>query len=326
MKGDVCLGGTFNSIHAGHLSMLKQAFSLGGRVFIGLTSDEMASASRLSVIPYDRRRRKLEVACSRLGRRFEIMELHDPYGYSTLLRGLEGIVVSEATGFRVAEINRIREEKGFRPLAQYVVPIVRSFNGLPLSSTRVMSGECDRNGRLLHPVIVGIGSRNRNKTAAVKNAFALYSKQIGQTSFRAYQPVSNVPEQPFGSETIEGAISRANDSLRSNDLGIGIEAGLFSVDKLKAVFDVQYCVIIDRTGRITSGHGMGFSYPSSVLDEVAKGRTIGDIMSSVSGIGDIGRKAGAIGYLSHGKVGRKELTLQAVISALIPRLNPVLYH
>lgn len=305
--------------------MLKLAFSFGGRVYIGLTSDGMASAARKLVVPFDKRRKKLEAACSRLGGRFEIMELQDPFGYSTAIRGLDGIVVSEATSFRVSEINRIREEKGFRPLRQYLVPMIRSFNGLPLSSTRVMSGECDRNGKLLHPLRIGIGSRNSSKTAAVRGAFAAYSGEIGKATFRTYEPVSNVPEQPFGAETIDGALSRAKDSLRTNDLGIGIEAGLFSVEKLKAVFDVQYCVIIDRAGRITSGHGMGFSYPSTVLDEVAKGRTIGDIMSGVSGIDDIGRKKGAIGYLSHGRIGRKELTVQAVISALIPRLNPELY-
>lgn len=325
MKGGVCLGGTFNRIHSGHISMLKLAFSIGPRVYIGLTSDAMASKSRKNVAPYEVRKKKLESKCHSFGTLFEIMELNDAYGYSTRLRELKGIVVSEATNFRVAEINRIRESKGFKPLASYVVPIIRSFNGLPLSSTRVISGDCDRNGKLLHPMRVGIGSRNASKISAVKKAFALYGKEIGQATFRTYEPLSNVPEQPFGTETIDGALSRARDSLRTNDLGIGIEAGLFSIEQLKAVFDVQYCVIIDRAGRITSGHGMGFSYPSSVLDEVAKGRTIGDIMSSVSGIKDIGSKKGAIGYLSLGRIGRRDLTVQAVLSALIPRLNPQLY-
>lgn len=325
MRMDVCLGGTFNRIHAGHLSMLDLAFRLGGRVYIGLTSDGMAGRTRERVLPYGARLRALSGACRRFGDNFEVMELDDPFGYSTVLRGLRGIVVSEATTFRVQEINRIRSEKGFPPLLTYVVPMIRSFNGLPLSSTRVMSGECDSRGRLLHPLRVGIGSRNGTKVGAVRDAFALYAREIGDARFSACKPRSGVPEQPFDTETIRGALARARDARRENDLGVGIEAGLFSSKELDAVLDVQYCVIVDRVGRVTGGHGMGFAYPPQVLDDVARGMTIGDIMSRISGIKDIGTKRGAIGYLSHGKMSRRELTAQAVLSALIPRINPALY-
>ncbi len=326
MKSGVCLGGTFNRLHEGHMSMLRLAFAIGSKVYIGLTSDGMASAGRKHVRPYKARAAALTRACSALGRNFEISELDDPYGYSTRLGELKGIVVSEATAFRVVEINRIRQESGFRPLISYVVPLIRSFNGIPLSSTRVIAGECDRKGRLKHPLVVGIGSKNGVKVGAVRDAFRLYTRQTGQAVFRTYEPASGVPEQPFNAETIRGAVSRAREALKNNDLGIGIEAGLFSAEELHSVYDVQYCVIIDRGGRVTSGHGMGFTYPTSVLEEVAKGRTVGEVMSELSGISEVGRKGGAIGFLSHGKVSRRKLTEQAVISALLPRINPSLYN
>lgn len=326
MSGDVCLGGTFNRMHAGHLSMLSLAFSLGGKVYIGLTSDEMAGSSRSAVRPYEDRRRSLARACSRYGGRFEIGKLSDPYGYSTRVRGLGAIVVSEATRFRVQEINSIRAEKGFRQLESHVVPLLRTVDGMPLSSTRILSGECDRNGRLLRKLNVGIGSKNPVKVGAVRDVFRTFAKELGAASFRPADPERSVPEQPFSVETMQGALSRARLSLRGNDLGVGIEAGLFSVGELGAVYDVQYCVVVDRAGTVTSGHGMGFSYPSSVLAEVARGRTIGDVISEVSGIDGVGRKGGAIGYLSHGKMGRRELTRQAVMSAMLPRLNPRLYR
>lgn len=325
MSGSVCLGGTFNSLHEGHLSMLRLAFAVGSRVYIGMTSDRMAASGREHVVPYEVRRRSLQRACNRLGGNFEISELEDPYGYATRLKGLRAIVVSEATAFRVREINTIREGKGFAPLISYVVPLLRSFNGIPLSSTRVLSGDCDTKGRLLRPLAVGIGSGNSVKSGAVRDAFGLYPKEIGRASFRSYGISSGVADQPYGAETIRGALTRARESLRDNDLGVGIEAGLFSVEELNSVYDVQYCVIIDRSGAITSGHGMGFSYPPTVLEEVSRGKTIGDVMSRVSGIRDIGSKKGAIGYLSRGRISRRQLTLQAVVSALIPRINAGLY-
>lgn len=325
MRGGICLGGTFNTIHEGHMSMLRLAFRLGGRVYIGLTSDAMAAGSRSAVIPYARRLAALRRACSRLGRDYEIMMLDEPYGYSTRIRKLSGIVVSEATAFRVEEINEIRSGMGYQALKAHVVPLIRSFNGLPLSSTRVIAGDCDRKGRLTRRLRVGIGSSNRNKSGAVRDVFRLYRREIGDTVFRTCSPDSGVPEQPFEKETVAGAAARAMAAAEGNDLGIGIEAGLFRSEELHAVFDVQYCVILDRAGRMTSGHGMGFAYPPAVLDGVARGMSVGEIMSKITGIDGIGARGGAIGYLSRGRMNRRELTRQAVISALLPRLNPQLY-
>jgi len=44
----VAVGGTFDPIHDGHISLLRRAYELGkdGDVVIGLTSDEMARESR----------------------------------------------------------------------------------------------------------------------------------------------------------------------------------------------------------------------------------------------------------------------------------------
>ena len=306
--------------------MLRLAFEIGSMVYIGLTSDRMAAESRKKVMPYRTRLAALRRKCSRFGTNFEISELDDPYGYSTRVESLRGIVVSEATSFRVPEINRIRGAAGFAPLESHVVPLIRSFNGLPLSSTRILSGECDTRGRLLAPLRVGVGSRNRVKVMAVRDAFTLFGKEIGRARFTACECGTGVPEQPVEGETQRGAVERARNSIRENDLGIGIEAGLFESKELGAVYDVQYCVIIDRAGRMTSGHGMGFAYPPSVIRDVAGGESIGTVMSRISGISDVGRKRGAIGYLSKGKISRRQLTVQAVIAALIPRINPSLYQ
>ena len=48
-------------------------------------------------------------------------------------------------------------------------------------------------------------------------------------------------------------------------------------------------------------------------------------MEELSGIKRIGELQGAIGWLTRGIVDRHEISVQAVIMALIPRLNPSLY-
>jgi inosine/xanthosine triphosphatase len=73
------------------------------------------------------------------------------------------------------------------------------------------------------------------------------------------------------------------------------------------------------------GHGPGFVYTARVIEEVKKGRAVGEVMGELTGIPDIGRREGSVGYLSKGLLTRKELTEQAVLAALIPRIRLELY-
>jgi len=49
-------------------------------------------------------------------------------------------------------------------------------------------------------------------------------------------------------------------------------------------------------------------------------------MEALTGIERIGHKMGAIGFLSRGLLDRAQLTEQAVLMALLPRLRPDLYQ
>jgi inosine/xanthosine triphosphatase len=106
---------------------------------------------------------------------------------------------------------------------------------------------------------------------------------------------------------------------------VGIEAGLMWSSALSDYFDVQYCAIIDRGGRITVGHGPGFTYPPRVLEKVKAGSTVGEAMERLTGIRRIGSGEGAIGYLTEGRLDRKRLTESAVLMAMVPRIRREFY-
>jgi inosine/xanthosine triphosphatase len=136
---------------------------------------------------------------------------------------------------------------------------------------------------------------------------------------------SGVPSQPLGNDTIVGAINRAKGALGSSDYGVGIEAGLFWNELAGRHFDVQWCAIVDRRGAITLGHGPGFYYPRGIIAGVEAGRTVGEALEGLTGIEEIGRKEGAVGYLTEGIMDRRRLTQMAVLMALVPRIRRDLY-
>ena len=130
---------------------------------------------------------------------------------------------------------------------------------------------------------------------------------------------SGVPEQPFGDETHQGAVNRAKAAIGDRDLSVGIEAGVFEM--YGELIDIQHCAILDKDGRITIGMGSGFAYPASIAELVRNGSTVGQAVDRIYGGESIGHSEGAIGYLSGGRLDRKDLTKQSVLAAMIPRLE-----
>ncbi|UCE39519.1 MAG: inosine/xanthosine triphosphatase [Thermoplasmata archaeon] len=176
----------------------------------------------------------------------------------------------------------------------------------------------------MRKVVVCVGSENHVKINAVNNVF---SKLFRRVQVKGTDVKKSVPEQPMEKEVIEGAIERAKSALSQEcDFGVGIEAGLFYNDVADKYFDVQYCAVIDRAKRTTIGHGSGFYYPSILIDLVKQGRTISQGIEEKFKIKDVGKKKGAIGYLSKDLFDRTRLTEQAVLMAIIPRIRSELYE
>ena len=149
----VAVGGTFDEFHKGHRALLKKAFEVGNRVFIGVTSDDLVKkwGKPHKVATYEKRLDDLKSFLRRQGvlDRAEILTLHDEYGVTVSSSSLEGLVVSRETEARAYEINEKRKTKGLKPLKIIIVETVLAEDNVSISTTRIRRKEVDREGRLL---------------------------------------------------------------------------------------------------------------------------------------------------------------------------------
>ncbi|CAB3287052.1 putative inosine/xanthosine triphosphatase [Methanocaldococcus lauensis] len=165
--------------------------------------------------------------------------------------------------------------------------------------------------------VVAVGSLNPVKIEAVKEGF---EKVLGTVEVIGVDVESNVSSHPIGlEETYKGALNRAKNAFNKVQCsyGVGIEAGLINVGG--HYVDIHVCVVYDGI-KETVGMSQGFEYPKIVAENILKGIEGGKIAEKLTGIKDIGKNVGLIGYLTDNHITRKDLCRESVIMALIPRM------
>jgi pantetheine-phosphate adenylyltransferase len=145
----VIIGGTFEFLHKGHKSLLKEAFSLGS-VKIGLTSDEMARRTkRRQQKEFLKRKEALEkFIINEFKKEPDIIEINDAFG-PTLEEDFDYIVVSPETESGALTVNEKRQAAGKKPIEIVKIEFVLAEDGDPISSTRIAEGKIDEDGRLI---------------------------------------------------------------------------------------------------------------------------------------------------------------------------------
>ena len=150
--GKVAVGGTFDELHRGHKTLLMEAFEIGERVLIGLSSDELVSKLGKPNVTasYEEREQGVKTFLGDLGlaKRAEIVPLFDAFGSSVKDPEIEALVVSEETKPTAEKINDRRKQAGLPTLKIVTISMVPSQNCGPISTTRIRRGEMDREGRL----------------------------------------------------------------------------------------------------------------------------------------------------------------------------------
>ncbi|CAC12319.1 conserved hypothetical protein [Thermoplasma acidophilum] len=317
------VGGTFSKLHKGHKALLNTAIDTGNEVVIGLTSDEYVKKNKVyPAIPYSVRYRTLYNYMIKRTNKFRIRQIDDRNGNAPYEKDYEVIVVSPETYPRSLKINEIRISNGLPPLKIIRVPYVLAQDLFPISSTRIINGEIDTNGKRITPLKVGISTRNEAKIQAVEKFVRRLVKN--------YQIVKNEnynlkTQQPFGEETMELATQRAMEALKDNDYSVGIESGIIYESFSKKYYDVHYCVVIDRFGNVTRGMSSGFEIPDHIVDRMKRDRTFSEAYSGYLNVQEIDQSEGIIGKISEGKLRRIDLIEESIRNAFILRLDPDFY-
>lgn len=148
----VCIGGTFDRLHKGHKALIDKAIETAGEngwVFIGVTKGEIANKKK-DVSPFKKRVQDVKNYLKEKGfsSQSEVQPIYDKYGPS--VEGDFDVIVVSPETYKVAEeINKLRKEKGKKPLEIIRIPFVLAENGLPVSSSRIRKKEINQEGRLL---------------------------------------------------------------------------------------------------------------------------------------------------------------------------------
>ena len=143
----VAVGGTFDKFHDGHKKLLSTAFEIGERVEIGVTSDAFGGLKG-DIDSCEERIANLESFFSDKDN-FVVIPLEDAYGTTIYDAEFDAIVVSEETEPTAVEINEIRVSKGMKPIDIVIVSFVLVYDGNPISSTRIRSGEINQSGNVI---------------------------------------------------------------------------------------------------------------------------------------------------------------------------------
>ena len=151
MKKDkkVVIGGTFDVFHKGQEVLLKRAFGLG-EVLLGLTSNAMARKfKKREVKDFNLRKKELEDFIKKEFKvKPKIVKIEDKFG-PTLKEDFDYIVVSPETYKTAVLINKKRQKINKKPLKIVTIKSVLAEDRKPISSTRILKGEIDRDGNIL---------------------------------------------------------------------------------------------------------------------------------------------------------------------------------
>jgi pantetheine-phosphate adenylyltransferase len=148
----VATGGTFDEIHIGHIALLAKAFQVGKKVIIGVSSDKFA-ANRGKKLNHNFEARianlKNMIKKEFGNVNYEIAKLDGDFGPAVTTGDVEALVTSSETQSKGKLLNDMRAKIGVKPVKVVTVELVKAEDGSTISSTRIRTGEIDRQGRLL---------------------------------------------------------------------------------------------------------------------------------------------------------------------------------
>lgn len=176
MFKNVCLGGTFDGIHAGHKKLFGEALKLcNQRLIVGVTDHNMIKKKILweLILPVEERVQLVRNYLQDLNPSltYHVVPIGDIYGPTIEIEDLDAIVVSDETKKGADIINDARSKKNWRKLKVFIVDLLKD----------ISSNHQDELRRL--------------NEAKVSSSIMRMDK-LG-TILREPQPNDNIPKKPY---------------------------------------------------------------------------------------------------------------------------------
>ncbi|WP_071460423.1 DUF84 family protein [Bacillus massilinigeriensis] len=147
---------------------------------------------------------------------------------------------------------------------------------------------------------ISVGTKNPAKLSAVKEAFQGYDVKITPNSVE-----SGVSNQPMSdSETIQGAINRAEAALllSGSDIGIGLEGGVQEIGD--SLYLCNWGALVQRGERPLIAGGARVPLPKEIALRLMAGEELGPVMDDYTGKRNIRSNEGAIGVFTNNRINR----------------------
>ena len=141
------IGGTFDRFHAGHRNLLMSALSQCQTLEVWVTADSIAGAKDSRINPWEERVEEIKQALDSDSKRLEFYELKDRHGPAPTHNQADAIICTSDTKPECETINSMRQETGMPQLEIICVDHSMSWDGRPISSSRIRIGEIDREGQ-----------------------------------------------------------------------------------------------------------------------------------------------------------------------------------
>lgn len=172
-------------------------------------------------------------------------------------------------------------------------------------------------------MIIAVGSKNPVKINAAQIAFSRVFPEKEITVKHA-EVNSGVPEQPWGEDTIRGAINRAKKVIKiieGANFGIGIEGGLEKNNF--GFFTYGWVAVTNKTGGVGLARTTNVQVPKKLIDLMKKKNLeMGHALDKLLGTNNIKQKQGYIGYATNNLITRTDAYVGAIISALARFMKP----
>ena len=147
----VAVGGTFDILHKGHITLFAKAFSISQHVIIGITSDKFTTQKQKQILHnYNTREHALKnmITSNFPNSSYAICKIEDEFGPTLYECNIDALIVSNDTKNIGYKINKTRKKLKLSQLKIIVMPIVIAEDGKSISSTRIRNYEIDKNGKL----------------------------------------------------------------------------------------------------------------------------------------------------------------------------------